>query len=694
MPLDCPCRKRRMASPRCLGTIAIVLLATVVAPAQAPSADATQATFESVCGTCHSPQLATSSRRTRTQWLQTVNQMVARGASGSDEQLLAVVEYLSVHYGRVNVNNDPAGELERVGGFSPAEAAAIVAHRRTHSSIGNLSELSQVTGIPVAKLEPKRDALTFGAELPGVGRVPVSALTEANNWPTIAASPQRDGWSREEGLISAETVSNMKLVYQRKLDNQSKGLNSLTSPVILGMLIGYQGFKQMLILGGSSDKLYSIDADLNREIWKRNFNREATKSEAGSPPGCTPALTAVAMPGSTTGRSSGGPSIRRPGASSNSSAPRGLPFVAVFGRTGPVVALASDGTLHVVYQSNGADAMPPLKFVPAGSIVSGLNLDDAMLYGATVGNCGGPNALYAVDLDAENSKVVSFPTNGSETSGSGATAIGNDGTVYAQVAEGHGTVAGKYSDTVLALTPGELKVKDFFTPSGSLPPAQKDVRPQGVTPMVFSWNGKDIILAGGRDGRLYLLDSAALGGVDHHTPLYQSEPVAAQGSIREAFATWEDPDSNTRWVYASFWGPAASSAKFAAKNGDAPEGSIAAFKVEERNGKPVLTLAWTSHNISSPSAPVTANGVVFAVSTGLPSRFRKDNGDAYTAQEVEKMAKPAVLYALDALTGKELFHGENASSFTYDSGLAVANGHVYFTTHDNTVYAYGFPMER
>ena len=107
-----------------------------------------------------------------------------------------------------------------------------------------------------------------------------------------------------------------------------------------------------------------------------------------------------------------------------------------------------------------------------------------------------------------------------------------------------------------------------------------------------------------------------------------------------------------------------------------------------------MTLAWTSHNISSPSAPVTANGVVFAVSTGLPSRLRKDNGDAYTAQEVEKMAKPAVLYALDALTGKELFHGENASSFTYDSGLAVANGHVYFATHDNTVYAYGFPMEQ
>ena len=28
------------------------------------------------------------------------------------------------------------------------------------------------------------------------------------------------------------------------------------------------------------------------------------------------------------------------------------------------------------------------------------------------------------------------------------------------------------------------------------------------------------------------------------------------------------------------------------------------------------------------------------------------------------------------------------------SGIAVANGHVYFTTHDNTLFAYGVPEER
>jgi outer membrane protein assembly factor BamB len=50
------------------------------------------------------------------------------------------------------------------------------------------------------------------------------------------------------------------------------------------------------------------------------------------------------------------------------------------------------------------------------------------------------------------------------------------------------------------------------------------------------------------------------------------------------------------------------------------------------------------------------------------------------------------MYALDGTTGKELFStGDDASTFSHGSGLALANGRVYFTTHDNTIYCYGFP---
>ncbi|MCL2430147.1 MAG: PQQ-like beta-propeller repeat protein, partial [Alphaproteobacteria bacterium] len=566
---------------------------------------------------------------------------------------------------------------------------AIVNYRGAHGSIDDISELSRAIGVPEVKLEAERDVLTFGAAVPGVGRVSVAALTESNNWPTVSGSPRRDDWSKEEEMLTRETVRHLQLVYRDKLEGQSRGLHSLTPPIILGMLIGFQGFKQMLILGASSGEVYSLDADLNRQIWKQSFKSAAGDSRSDPTPGCQPVLGALAMPGSASGLGFERPRIRR--RRDFPAQPRSKSiFAEGFGRTGPVVALAGDGALHVLYQSNGAEAVEPIKFLEAGSLVSGLNLDQATLYAATLNNCGGPNAIYAMDLDGADHKVVSFPTHGSGASGVGGTALGNDGTVYAQIAEGQDEVAGKYNDTVLALTAKELKVKDYFTPAEAMPPVEAGLGPQGVTPMVFAWNNKQLVLAGGRDGRLYLLDASSLGGADHHTPLDRSEPIV-EGPAREAFATWTDPNTNSTWVYASLWRPAKATAKFSVKNGRVRDGSIVAFEVEDRNGQPVLAPGWTSENMVSPSAPVTANGVVFAVSTGLPAHLSKPGSAG--VHEVESRAKRAALYAFDALSGKELFRSEDASSFSDNGELAVANGRVYFTTHDNTVYAYGFPMQ-
>jgi outer membrane protein assembly factor BamB len=56
------------------------------------------------------------------------------------------------------------------------------------------------------------------------------------------------------------------------------------------------------------------------------------------------------------------------------------------------------------------------------------------------------------------------------------------------------------------------------------------------------------------------------------------------------------------------------------------------------------------------------------------------------------MADHAILHVLDGATGKQLFSsGSDANTFSHASGVAIANGRVYFTTHDSTVYSYGFP---
>ena len=50
----------------------------------------------------------------------------------------------------------------------------------------------------------------------------------------------------------------------------------------------------------------------------------------------------------------------------------------------------------------------------------------------------------------------------------------------------------------------------------------------------------------------------------------------------------------------------------------------------------------------------------------------------------------AVLYALDAQTGKELWSsGKEIATWNHWGGLAMANGRVYINTYDGVLYCYG-----
>ena len=68
-----------------------------------------------------------------------------------------------------------------------------------------------------------------------------------------------------------------------------------------------------------------------------------------------------------------------------------------------------------------------------------------------------------------------------------------------------------------------LKLKDWFTATGPT---------STPTPVVFRHKSKDYLAVTGNDGRLYLLDGAALGGGDHKTPLYVIDAFAAAGRRR------------------------------------------------------------------------------------------------------------------------------------------------------------------
>ena len=116
-----------------------------------------------------------------------------------------------------------------------------------------------------------------------------------------------------------------------------------------------------------------------------------------------------------------------------------------------------------------------------------------------------------------------------------------------------------------------------------------------------------------------------------------------------------------------------------------------ALKIEDRNGQLELVPAWLSRNMVTAETPAVTNGVVFAVAAGeFTLQARDSTGSLVSAADRVAKSVPAKLYALDALTGKELWSsGDQVSSFLHQSGIALASGRVIFGTNDGTVYCFG-----
>jgi outer membrane protein assembly factor BamB len=427
-------------------------------------------------------------------------------------------------------------------------------------------------------------------------------------------------------------------------------------------------YRDLAVIGGTSDNLYVLDADLGRLLWKKHFDYNSQTPRNENPTWlCPGGLLAT-------------------------------PVVVGTGRGRSIYVVSSDGSLHQLSLTEGEELAAPVSFMPPNGKPYSLNFADNVIYSTTAQRCGGnPNGVYSIDLvsaDKVDKKVSFFPSGAGGLWGLGGAAIGTDGTIYSMTGDGAADPAkGLHGTSLLALNPKDLKLKDYYTPTNAEWITKRDLD-FNTTPAVFSYKGRELIVtATGKEGRLLLLDSKSLGGADHRTPLYRSELIAnydvafdAKG-IWGGLATWEDA-TGVRWVLAPVWGPLHPDFKFPVTNGNSPNGSIAAFKVEEKNGKPVLTPAWVSRDLTAPAPPVVTNGVVFALSSG---EYVRQGG---SAEERAKRSTHATLYALDAETGKELYSsGEEITSFTHFASLSVAGGQVLFTTYDNTVYCFGIYME-
>ena len=100
--------------------------------------------YEKICGSCHGTDVVFKTRTTKEKWKTTVDEMAARGAEGTDEQLDTIIDYLAKCFGpRVNVNKAAAKELETQFELTGTEAEGIVKYRQDKGDLKDVADLKK-----------------------------------------------------------------------------------------------------------------------------------------------------------------------------------------------------------------------------------------------------------------------------------------------------------------------------------------------------------------------------------------------------------------------------------------------------------------------------------------------------------------------------------------------------------------------
>lgn len=501
-------------------------------------------------------------------------------------------------------------------------------------------------------------ALSFTAFVFAIGASsPVYAQRGVGDWTTSGFDAQRSFWVRGDAKIYLDTMRKPGFELVWKLDLK----DSLTPPVLLDFYISYRGFRSLAFMGGASETVTAVDTDLARIEWTKSLKTGAgaTRGSAECPGGMTSAVTRptpVGYPPAAVGRGTGrgtpaksavseplqGAVTIRPSTPAPAK-PRAVVDAAAARRTAVaespyaprrqmVYALTSDGKLHAMFVSNGEEPDPAIPFLAPNANAQGLIVANGVAYVTTVNGCGGvENGIWALDL--ESKQVTHWKSAGSGSIASPAPAFGPDGTLY--VAAG-----------------GELTALEAKTlkPKGSYR-IEKGTFTSPV--IVMDYQGKDLLAAASNDGRLHLVDGATLASTT--TPATAATTAAAPG-VNGALASWQD-EAGVRWLL----GPT--------KDG------VVAWKVAGKDAALALQPGWTSSAIAAPLTPIVVDNVIFAASRGSRS-------------------KGAVLYALEAGTGKELWNsGGTIKGQVGSSGLAAGGSHVYIANQEGTQYVFGFPIE-
>ncbi len=519
-------------------------------------------------------------------------------------------------------------------------------------------------------------------------------IAPARDWTTWGYDQQRSGWNQGEKSLSRANVSDLKLLWSTQLSTapQSIVLSTLTAPLVEEGVSTPQGTKNLVFLLGADDTVFALDADTGKVFWQKTFANPATAM--------WPATWLCSNTVNDT------PVIDK--------------------QNSIIFLITSDGKLRGLNLSDGKDRMTPTNMIEPFARAWSLNLIDNIVYTTSGRGCGQlpavkgakppvvPGSVSAMEVsDLAHPQLTRFYTSGNKYAGPwgrGGVTKGPNGTVITQTADGlYDPAAGDFGETVLKLAPKATRLLDSFTPANWQFLNTQDLDFGSSSSDVFTFQNRMLVAVAGKEGVLYLLDAADLGGgrPSHSTPLYKSPQLgndAAEGKnpgqgVWGAITTYETADGK-RFLYVPLWGPPSKNApQFKFSGGSAPHGSIMAFQVVAEGDKVSLIPQWTSPDMIVPDPPVVANGVLYAIQTGeqtiqspayVHGTQDEINHSALSAKYRSTPVNNLVLFAFDAETGKRLYSSDKLiSDWVHFSEPVVALGKVFIVTHDAHLYAFG-----
>jgi outer membrane protein assembly factor BamB len=519
-------------------------------------------------------------------------------------------------------------------------------------------------------------------------------LPPARDWTTWGYDQQRTGWNRGETSLTTHNVSGLRLLWSTQLSTPPKGivLSTLTAPLVAEGVSTAQGAKNLVFLLGADDTVFALDADTGKVFWQKTFANPAA-----------PIWAATWLCSNT------------------------VNDTPVIDKQNKIIFLiTSDGQLRGLNLSDGADRMAPVNMVEPFARAWSLNLIDNIVYTTSGRGCGQlpavpgvkpsvvPGSISAMDVsDLAHPQLTRFYTSGTKYSGPwgrGGVTKDPDGSVITQTADGlYDPASGNFGESVLKLAPKAARLLDSFTPSNWQYLNTQDLDLGSASADVFPFQNRMLVAVAGKEGFLYLLDAADLGGgrPNHSTPLYKSPQLgndAAEGrnpgkGVWGAITSYETPDGK-RFLYVPMWGaPSKNVPQFKANGGPAPHGSIMAFQVVAQADKVSLAPAWISRDMIVPDTPVVANGVLYAIQTGeqtiqspadVHGTQDEINHNPLSAKYRSTPINNLTLFAFDAETGKQLYSSEKIiTDWVHFSEPVVALRKVFVVTHDAHVYAFG-----